>query len=180
MGAVGRNDRCPCGSGRKVKRCCGVRTGPSEAELAKAFLAVQARAAAPVLAGFDEEDLDELWDRLFDLPLKHLSLLVAFSDLLTPEIDRLRRGMAADDLEEVNAALPAVLSRHDTPQVRAQLARGVLVLGDCGDIESELAAAALADLAGPSGALLRASLLHSAAVAVGVERTPAGLVLASH
>ena len=114
MGAVGRNDRCPCGSGRKVKRCCGVRTGPSEAELATAFLAVAARAAA-VLAGFDEEDLDELWDGLFDLPLKHLSLLVAFPDLLTPEIDRLHRGMAADDLEEVNAALPAVLARHDTP-----------------------------------------------------------------
>jgi hypothetical protein len=23
VGTVGRNDRCPCGSGRKFKRCCG-------------------------------------------------------------------------------------------------------------------------------------------------------------
>ena len=24
--ALGRNDRCPCGSGRKVKQCCGAST----------------------------------------------------------------------------------------------------------------------------------------------------------
>ncbi len=180
MGALGRNDRCPCGSGLKVKRCCGVRTGPSEAELAKAFLAVQARTAAPTFLGWDEEDLGELWDRLFDLPLRHLCLLVALPDLLTPEIDRLRQAVAADDPEGVGAALLPVLARHDTPQVRARIARGVCVLRDSGDIEPDVAAAALVDLAGPSGVLVKASLLHSAAVAVGVERTPAGLVLASH
>lgn len=180
MGAVGRNDRCPCGSGRKVKRCCGVRTGPSEAELAKAFLALQARAAAPVLANWGEEDLDEVWDRLFDLPLRHLSLLVPLPELLTPEIDRLRRAVAADDPEEGTAALPPVLASYDTPQVRARIARGVLALRDSGDIEPDVAAAALVDLAGPSGVLLQASLLHSAAVAVGAERTPAGLVLATY
>src|SRR5215211_7617635 len=35
MAQQGRNERCQCGSGRKVKRCCGVRRGPSEAVLAK-------------------------------------------------------------------------------------------------------------------------------------------------
>lgn len=25
MGKTGRNDDCPCGSGRKYKRCCGAR-----------------------------------------------------------------------------------------------------------------------------------------------------------
>jgi hypothetical protein len=50
MAQQGRNARCPCGSGRKVKRCCGVRRGPSEAELAKAFLHQQARAAGRVSA----------------------------------------------------------------------------------------------------------------------------------
>ena len=42
MAQEGRNARCRCGSGRKVKRCCGVRRGPSEAELAKAWLHQQA------------------------------------------------------------------------------------------------------------------------------------------
>ena len=37
MAGLGRNERCPCGSGRKVKRCCGVQRGPSEDELAKAM-----------------------------------------------------------------------------------------------------------------------------------------------
>jgi hypothetical protein len=49
MAQQGRNERCPCGSRRKVKHCYGVRRGPSEAELAKAFLHQQARAAALVL-----------------------------------------------------------------------------------------------------------------------------------
>src|SRR4029450_2426813 len=64
MAGVGRNERCPCGSGRKVKRCCGVRRGPSEDELAKAFLAVEARGAAWVLRDHDDEQLDELHDAL--------------------------------------------------------------------------------------------------------------------
>jgi hypothetical protein len=63
--------------------------------------------------------------------------------------------------------------------VRARLARGVLVLRVSGDIDGELAAAALIDLAGSSGAVLQASLLHSVTVAVGAERMPAGLVSAS-
>ncbi len=180
MAALGRNERCPCGSGRKVKRCCGVRKGPSEAELAKAFLAVEARAAAPELADHDQEDLDELWERLFDLPLRHLSLLVGLPELVTPEIDRLHQAVAQDDPQELDAALPPVLAWFDTPQVRAQIARGIIALRASGDIDAELAAAALVDLTGPSGAVLQASLLHSAAVAVGAERTPAGLVLTSY
>lgn len=180
MPALGRNEPCPCGSGRKVKRCCGVRRGPSEAEAAKAFLAREARAAAQTFVGLHEEDLDELWERLFDLPARHLSLLVALPDLLTPELDRLRQAFAADDPEEAGAALPPVLARHDTPQVRARIARGVLALRDSGDIDGELTAAALVDLASPSGAVLQASVIHSIAVATGVERTPAGLVLAGY
>ena len=30
MPGPGRNDPCPCGSGRKVKRCCGEHRGPGE------------------------------------------------------------------------------------------------------------------------------------------------------
>src|SRR6266536_3185988 len=74
MAGPGRTDRCPCGSGRKVKRCCGVRRGPSEDELAKAFLAVEACRAAGVLDGCDDEELDGLFDELVDLPATDGSL----------------------------------------------------------------------------------------------------------
>jgi len=36
MPGPGRNDPCPCGSGRKVKRCCQQQRGPSEEQLARA------------------------------------------------------------------------------------------------------------------------------------------------
>jgi hypothetical protein len=180
MAGLGRNDRCPCGSGRKVKRCCGVRRGPSEAALAGAFLAAEARAAVPALADLREEDLTELWERLFDLPSDHLSLLVAFPELLTPELDRLRQAVAEDDPNEAEEALGPVLAHHDTPPVRARIARAVIALRESGDIDSVLAAVALVDLTAPSGALIQGSLLHSAAVSTGSERTPAGLVLAGY
>ena len=43
MPGPGRNDPCPCGSGRKVKRCCGEHRGPGENDLARAYLAHQAQ-----------------------------------------------------------------------------------------------------------------------------------------
>ena len=97
MAGPGRNERCPCGSGRKVKRCCGVRRGPSEDELGKAFLAVEARAAALVLGDHDDEQLDELHDALIDLPSLDPSLLWPLPRLLTPELVRLGAALADED-----------------------------------------------------------------------------------
>src|SRR6266536_2011451 len=162
MAGLGRNERCPCGSGRKVKRCCGVRRGPSEDELAKAFLAVEARAAAWVLRDHDDEQLDELHDALVDLPAVDQSLLWPLPRLLTPEFARLGDALAEEDTETVRAVLPGVLARLDTPRARG-----------------ELAAAAVIDLASPSTTLVRASLLHAVAVDAGAAPTASGLVVAS-
>ena len=116
MAGPGRNERCPCGSGRKVKRCCGVRRGPSEDELAKAFLAVEARAAAWVLRDHDDEQLDELHDALIDLPSLDPSLLWPLPRLLTPELARLDAALADqdNDTEAVWELLQGVLARLDT------------------------------------------------------------------
>src|SRR6266545_728990 len=162
MAGLGRNERCPCGSGRKVKRCCGVRRGPSEDELAKAFLAVEARAAAWVLRDHDDEQLDELHDALVDLPAVDQSLLWPLPRLLTPEFARLGDALAEEDTETVRAVLP-----------------GVLALRDAGRLAAELAAAAVIDLASPSTTLVRASLLHAVAVDAGAAPTASGLVVAS-
>jgi SEC-C motif len=178
MAGPGRNERCPCGSGRKVKRCCGVRRGPSEDELAKAFLAVEAPAAAWVLRDHDDEQLDELHDALVDLPTLDPSLLWPLPRLLTPELVRLGEALGEEDTQAVLPVLAGVLARLDTPRARAGLARAVLALRDGGRLAAELAAAAVIDLASPSTTLVRASLLHAVAVDAGVVPTASGLVVA--
>jgi SEC-C motif len=181
MAGPGRNERCPCGSGRKVKRCCGVRRGPSEDELAKAFLAVEAPAAAWVLRDHDDEQLDELHDALIDLPSLDPSLLWPLPRLLPPELVRLGAALADEDAdtEAVGALLPGVLAGLDTPRARAGLARVVLALRDGGRLPTELAAAAVIDLASPSTTLVRASVLHAVAVDAGAVPTASGLVVAT-
>ena len=68
MPRPGRNQPCPCGSGRKTKRCCGEQRGPSEEQLARAHVAQLARQAIPDLAGLSDRALDHLSEQLMDLP----------------------------------------------------------------------------------------------------------------
>jgi hypothetical protein len=180
MAGLGRNERCPCGSGRKVKRCCGVQPGPSEDELAKAFLAVEARAAAWVLRDHDDEQLDELHDALIDLPSLDPSLLWPLPRLLTPEHVGLGAALAAgdEDTDAVWGLLLGVLARLDTRRARAGLARAVLALRGDGRLGEELAAAAVIDLASASTTLVRASMLQAVAVDAGAAPTASGLVVA--
>jgi hypothetical protein len=42
---AGRNDPCPCGSGRKLKRCCGGRRGLASTRVMLAAVAVAILAA---------------------------------------------------------------------------------------------------------------------------------------
>lgn len=178
MAAIGRNDPCPCGSGRKAKRCCGVSRGPQSGELARAFLAAEARRAAPTLAGLSDAEFHDLFEDLLDLPALDLSLAVRLPDLLSPEIGRLLDAVADDDPDAVDDALPAALARLDTFEARASLARAVLALGDEGRLDAQLAAVALLDL-DRGRTLFRASLLQAAAIAAGAARTPAGLLVAA-
>src|SRR6476661_4893434 len=75
MAKIGRNELCSCGSGRKVKRCCGVARGPSECSLAEGFLRSAAREAASASTLSDTE-LSVLLDELVELPCVDLSLQV--------------------------------------------------------------------------------------------------------
>lgn len=69
MAKVGRNQPCPCGSGKKYKRCCQAKDQASRAEAAS--LAQQRYThvvpAAPGDFFFGEDDLDELSNRVVDL-----------------------------------------------------------------------------------------------------------------
>jgi hypothetical protein len=179
MAQQGRNERCRCGSGRKVKRCCGVRRGPSEAELAKAFLHQQARAAALVLDTGSDLEVVALLEAATRLPTQEVSMQLPLPRLLSSALERLRVAVAEDEPEQVAAVLPAALAEVDTPIARAGLVRAVQALRDAGLVSDEVAAAVAVEQASRSTTLLRASLLAAVAVSVGAATTPAGLLVVS-
>lgn len=177
MAKVGRNEPCPCGSGRKAKRCCGVGGGPSRESLARAFLAHASRRAAGGLRRLSDAELLDLFDELWELPRVDLSLQAELPKLLSPALDRLCDAVADDDPdpELLDAAARAI----DTPTERARLARAVIAQAVAKTIDARLADAALLDLGSDSRHLLHAALLEAVAVRVGAARTPAGILLAA-
>jgi SEC-C motif len=175
----GRNQPCPCGSGRKTKRCCGQTRGPSEDQLARAHVAQLAREAVPDLAGLPDRALDHLWDSLMDLPSVDYSLLVALPKLIGPDLQRLREAIEHDDLDWGWDALTAVANQIDTPQQRARLADAIVRQRDERRVSRRQAAYALLDLDSRSTRFIGASLLEAVAVSVGVSRTPGGLHIAA-
>lgn len=179
MPGPGRNQPCPCGSGRKTKRCCGQTRGPSEDQLARAHVAQLAREAIPDLAGLSDRALDHLRDSLMDLPSVDFSLLVTLPKLIGPDLQRLRESIEHDDPDWGWDALTAVHQQIDTPQQRARLADAIVRLRDQHRINRRQAAYALLDLDSRSTTFIAASLLEAVAVSVGVNRTPGGLEIAA-
>lgn len=66
MSKIGRNDPCPCGSGKKYKRCCLPKHEAAAAERAAAAAQAAARLPPPVFA-WDDDGLDEASNRVVDL-----------------------------------------------------------------------------------------------------------------
>jgi hypothetical protein len=179
MPRAGRNEPCPCGSGRKVKRCCGQQRGPSDDDLARAHIAILAREAAPDIADLSDYVLDDLWEQLLDLPTLDISLLVELPKLITPDLQRLQEAIADDDPDWGWDALTAVATQIDTPRQRAQLASALAHLRDQHRITRRQAAAAIIDLDSRSTRFIATSLLETIALSVGVARTPGGLQIAT-
>ena len=179
MPGPGRNQPCPCGSGRKTKHCCGAQRGPSEDQLARAHVATLAHQAIPDLDGLSDRALHHLSERLMDLPALDLSLLVTLPKLIGPDIERLREAIEHDHPDWGWDALTNVHKQIDTPQQRARLADAIIQLRDQDRIGRRQAAYALLDLHTPSKRLIAASLLEAIAVQIGVHRTPGGLQIAA-
>jgi hypothetical protein len=179
MPKPGRNDPCPCGSGRKTKHCCGEHHGPSHEQLARAHIAELFHQTVDELRGLSDHALDRLWESLLDLPALDLSLLVTLPKLIGPDLQRLRESIERDDPDWGWDALTAVHKQIDTPQQRARLADAIIRLRDQGRINHRQAAYALLDLHTKSTRLIAASLLEAVAVQVGAHRTPGGLHIAA-
>ncbi len=176
---IGRNALCSCGSGLKVKRCCGVARGPSEESLALGFLRSRAREVAGPAGALSEREFAMLLAELVDLPCLDLSLQVELPKLLSPTLGRLCEAIVEDDELAGEAVLDEALDELDTPLERARLARALIAMRDAGRCGRLLAAVALIDLASGSRQLWCASVIQSVAVRAGVARTPAGVLLAA-
>ncbi len=166
-------------SGQKAKRCCGIRRGPSEADLARPFLAGKVRPAAQVLRGRSDDELDDLQAEMLELPTIDTSLQLPLPRLVTPDVDRLLVAIEDGDLDDIDDALPAVLARVDTHVARADLARAVLALRDRGRIDTSVAAVALIELSAPKlQRLVSSAVVQAVGVLLGEVATPSGLLVA--
>lgn len=152
MGKVGRNEPCPCGSGRKTKRCCGVERGPGEDSLAPGFLASARRDAVAVLDVSDAQFV-ALMEGLEALPAVHTSLQVQ-APVGSRVLERLTDALAVIDLNAARVLFDEVLEEIDTPIERARLVRAALALRDEGLLDALSAAAAAFELASDSRDLL--------------------------
>ena len=179
MGKIGRNELCGCGSGLKVKRCCGVARGPTQESLAVAFMRSAAREVAGTAGALSEREFALLLAELVDLPCLDLSLQVELPKLLSPALGRLCAAIAEDDEIAGDAVIEEVLDELDTAVERARLAQAVIAARDAGRCGQRLAAIAVIDLASGSRQLLCASMIQAVAVRAGVARTPGGVLLAA-
>jgi hypothetical protein len=171
MPGPGRNQPCPCGSGRKTKHCCGERRGPSDEQLARAHVAQLAYQTIHELAGLSDRVLEHLADEIMDLPALDLSLLVELPRLIGPDLERLREAIEHDDPDWGWDALTNLHKQIDTPQQRARLADAIVHLRDQHRITRRQAAYALLDLHTNGRHLIAASLMEAVAIQVGAKRT---------
>ena len=178
MAGPGRNEPCPCGSGRKTKRCCGERRGPSDEQLAQARLAALAHDAIDVLSWLPDDALSQLRDDVFDLPAVDLSLHVALPEFAASERRRLRCAIT-DGNDGSWDTVRAVVAKVDTPQQRLRLAEALVRLRAEGRVGRRPFAYAMVDLSRGGTYLMTASVIHALATHLGGDPTPAGLLVAA-
>jgi hypothetical protein len=181
MAGPGRNSRCPCGSGRKVKHCCGEHKGPSDERVARAYVATEARPAARHLRRHldNHDEFDDLIDEAAELPTSYAELSVPLPRLTTPDMQRLRDGLRSWDRDGVTEVLPRIVAACDSWAVRADLVRAVRALEADGEVSTCVAAAAVVDLSVEESELLRMAVFAAVAVDAGVVDTLSGLRVAA-
>jgi tetratricopeptide (TPR) repeat protein len=66
MAKINRNAPCPCGSGKKYKRCCLPRDQEAAAQRREEAAPVESPSLAPMVA-FDDDSIDQLSNSVLDL-----------------------------------------------------------------------------------------------------------------
>lgn len=177
---LGRNDPCGCGSGRKVKQCCGQQREPSPEDLARRCLRDQARKLAPVLRGYCEDDLDRLLERAIELPVRHISLQVRLPRIAPPELERLWAHLYEDADDDIVDVVQDAAAAIDGPLQRLDLAAAAIDLCRDDKIDVDALAIISVDLARSISLFVSASLIAATAVKLGRCPTPAGILVAAN
>lgn len=145
-------------------------------DLAWQTLHDQARKFAALLRGYDEPEIDQLLERVIELPVRHLSLQVRLPRIWPPELERLRAGVGDDDIVD---AVQDATATIDGPNLRLTLASEAAQLCRNDQIDIESLAVTVVDLARPTSLFVAASLIAATAVSLGRCPTPTGLLVAA-
>jgi hypothetical protein len=165
MGWLVRPRPCPCGSGRVARDCCGRFRRLSEADVARAHVHRQARAARELLYPFSAGGMEGLRHELSSLPAAQDRVGSALQGRAATEVAKLVSAAARRDQPAGEALIGAVTARAGLQLARVALAKAVMALREDGEIDEHLTAAAIVDLDGPASVLLAAAVSHDAAVA---------------
>jgi hypothetical protein len=160
MAKVGRNDPCPCGSGRKVKHCCGVQRGPSEEDAANAFLSELFEDARGVLKNVPKAEFIAIGQAWCMRAATYPELRVRLPDD-SPAVERLTQALMDGDKPGSRAPFEEVLQEVDTPVERARLVHAVHALMGEGVVDVIEAAVAAFELSTTSREMLRAWLMDA-------------------
>ena len=174
MAKLGRNEPCPCGSGRKVKLCCGTHRGPSPEDLAWQTLHDQARKFAPLLRPYTNLTSTSYWSG---------------SSSCQSTTTRYRSVSPGSGLQNWNDFEPASATSTDAIQAAAatidgpgpRLRPGARPPNSASatKIDLESLAIIIVDLARPIFLFISASLIAATAVSLGRCPTPTGLLVAA-
>lgn len=168
---VGRNEPCPCGSGRKAKHCCAGRAPIADGRDAEFLVSLGARETHEIEQSCKDCQL-EVWLEVLDLPDVEQSCRLVVRAPRPRSVLALRDALGSGDPDGVADHLPAALDAVDHPASRASIARAVLELEASGGLRPAVAEAAVGDLsAGKPSVLLMAALLAGLSAEVGVRPT---------
>ena len=176
MSKIRRNERCPCGSGSKAKRCC---------QLPHAYVDVRVlplelcQGVVNDLPGTTPAELRVLFRQLVHLPAVDPSLHVRLPGVISADMECAVNALQDDDGSIFDKFLGRVVPAIDTLERRIELAQAVIALREQGRIPARLAALAVLDLDREESVFFISAVAESLDALAVSETTPAGLLTAT-
>lgn len=122
--ALGRNEPCPCGSGKKYKRCHGVGAAPKLSQSAAPTAEAGMNPAAAMMGGMDPASMDPEMTKKMQAMLQRLprGQLIKLQSIM-------QRAMAGKDVSRESAEFERLLPPEFTQMARAMQAQNMIANG---------------------------------------------------